>query len=342
MGTDLFTSARGPGVIGSILAVIVLGGFLTLYLLVFGEDFQGGGKTLEYTIQEQGNSLSRLKTNVSEARLEAQATEGYSEIEDQVIQLQARSKAIKERLSEKETEITAAEIKLRKAGEALDSYKQSYRESARAALVGKKYDTLTTAEGKTYQNVSVKDIDAARIQIRHASGITSIALEDLPENIKEFLQIDEAETLARLETEEKERKVRGLNSAINERAYRISRLEAELAASNDAISTSERKIANNRAAIPILQKRLSQKSSELSQHEAKASNGGISNAPQIKAEINGLESKIREAGRNIELLEQVIVRERAEASKYEEQIQAEKELLQSEADSRKETVEELK
>ena len=327
--------------IGTILAVIVLGGFLTLYLLVFGEDFQGGGKTIEYTIQEDEKTLARLEKNVAEARNEAERIEGYTETVDQLIRLEARSKATKKDLLDLESQLITFEAKAQKARESLDNYKQSYRESARAALLGKKYATLTTAQGRTYNDVSVKDIDAARVQIRHASGITGIGLEDLPEDIKEFLQIDEAETLARLEAEEKERKIRGLNTAINERAYRISRLEAELTASKDAISTAERKIANNTNAIPILESQLTSKRSELSQHESKAATGGISNAPQIRAQIKALEAKILDAERNIKLLNLTIAKEQQEAANYEEQIEAERKKLESEAESRGQTAEEL-
>ena len=41
------SSARGPGVIGMIMALIVLLGFGVLFMFAFDEDLQGGGQTIE-------------------------------------------------------------------------------------------------------------------------------------------------------------------------------------------------------------------------------------------------------------------------------------------------------
>lgn len=48
--TDMMSSGRGAGVIGSIMAVVVLGGFVLLFVLVFDEGLQGGGETIESVI----------------------------------------------------------------------------------------------------------------------------------------------------------------------------------------------------------------------------------------------------------------------------------------------------
>ena len=41
--SDLLSSSRGPGVIGVLVALLVLGGFGTLFV-VFDDNMQGGGK----------------------------------------------------------------------------------------------------------------------------------------------------------------------------------------------------------------------------------------------------------------------------------------------------------
>ena len=66
--TDLLSSSRGPGVIGTLLALLVLVGFGTLYLFVFDEGLQGGQKTIEAVIRDQGLEIENHKIQIQNAR----------------------------------------------------------------------------------------------------------------------------------------------------------------------------------------------------------------------------------------------------------------------------------
>ena len=58
---DIFSSSRGAGVIGALLALLVLVGFGTLFLFVFDKGMQGGDITIESVIRDQDSTITSLK-----------------------------------------------------------------------------------------------------------------------------------------------------------------------------------------------------------------------------------------------------------------------------------------
>ena len=58
---DILSGGRGPGMIGMILALVVLAGFGVLYLFVFDEGMQGADQAIESVVSRQDKEIDSLK-----------------------------------------------------------------------------------------------------------------------------------------------------------------------------------------------------------------------------------------------------------------------------------------
>lgn len=81
------------------------------------------------------------------------------------------------------------------------------------------FETLTTLQGRTYQNAKVVQQDAARIRVMHDSGIASILITQLPEEFRERLSYDPAAADQLLTSEAKNRAVRHREARLFERWF---------------------------------------------------------------------------------------------------------------------------
>jgi len=58
------------------------------------------------------------------------------------------------------------------------------------SLLGQKFDKLTTTDGKTYTDVTVKEVQPDGIRIFHSDGATKISFDRLPEDIRAQFNFD--------------------------------------------------------------------------------------------------------------------------------------------------------
>ncbi|BCX47021.1 hypothetical protein HAHE_09290 [Haloferula helveola] len=295
MGTDLFTSSRGPGVIGTLMALLVLGGFGTLYVFVFDESLQGDGKSLESIIADDAKQVVSLEKRVKSHEEQIAATEAFKDTASQILSQQAKLTAAEARSAELEGAAAERSAEIEKLEGSFGEYQQSYRESARASMVGKKMDELKTLEGTTYKDVKVTDVDPARMQIRHSAGITGIALEQLPEDMQDYLQVDASEKERLLAAEEAAKKLRNQSADFGEAEYKIAMMEHDLKGLDQKRKDARNRYNTAQASIPSLEIQISRKRIELTQEERKARSGGISNAPQVRSHIQQLESRMAAA-----------------------------------------------
>ena len=55
--SDMMSSGRGPGVIGMVMALIVLLGFGLLFMFAFDEGLQGGSQSIQSVIAQQAKHI---------------------------------------------------------------------------------------------------------------------------------------------------------------------------------------------------------------------------------------------------------------------------------------------
>ncbi|MEM1083354.1 MAG: hypothetical protein AAGI48_04485 [Verrucomicrobiota bacterium] len=299
LGTDLFTSSRGPGFIGTIMALIVLIGFGVLYVLVFDESLQGGGKTIESVIADEAKSLNSLQSQINYSKERIDEVDGLKELESEFEQLAIRARLTSKQLEELRVSETERLAVVAELDEGHKAYKESYRKSERAAAEGETMAQLETVSGKVYEEVKITDVDAVRMQIRHRGGITGVPFEELPANLQDRFQFDAEEKQASVADEQKGRTANQIGSSIGSLKIQLTNLKHTNLEAERKIEKLEQGIDNARAAIPDMESKLVRKRQELARDTDPSRRGGISQAPQLREEIKRLQSLISQANRRI-------------------------------------------
>lgn len=319
MGTDLFTSARGPGLIGMLLALIVLGGFTLLAMFAFDES-EPEGEPLSYTIEKGEKKVERLRKSIGNATEQLEKTRDFEKVIREISAVEARLQVAKNRTTDLEGAATEAKEAVKAEQQKVAAYKQQYRESARAAMVGREFETLKTQEGRVFKKVKVSDIDPARMQIRHASGITGVKLVELPDDLQEFLQIDSDETSQYLDKEKTIAKNYSQQVDHTDHKIGIAKLEERLRVIREEEGQATQQIAKNTAAIEGYRAQIEARRADLEADQLRSQTGGVSKAPQIRGHINNLEAQMRKTEQSIPLLQQKISAGAEEAARIEASI----------------------
>jgi len=190
---DLITSSRGPGVIGTLIALVVLAGFGTLFMFAFDEGMGGGKKSIESVIRDQAVEVDSLKTTISESSKHLEIAPERKKTASEADEIARQTRLNKGKVDAASRIIEKVKLEIVGVQKSLEDYKQSYREQIRGEAVGLKYPELKTLTGKTFVNVSINKVDAVGISFRHADGSTRVAFDILPADIKEYFHYDVAE-----------------------------------------------------------------------------------------------------------------------------------------------------
>ncbi len=192
--SDVLLSSKGPGVIGFSIAAVVLVGFGGLWLLVFDDRFNGNAKAevledieqsdskiskIQSAILSTENKITRINQNLKDLR---EAISAQDQLE------QARSRAL-----QMDTLISQEEIELESRKDDFANYKAAYRKETRANAIGKQLGTLTTQDGQTYENATIKKVDAFGMTIAYSGGRKRIASKYLSAADQDLYQFSEEE-----------------------------------------------------------------------------------------------------------------------------------------------------
>jgi chromosome segregation ATPase len=340
--SDLLTSSRGPGVIGTLLALLVLVGFGTLYMFVFDEGLQGGGKTIEAVIRDDGlqiesnrRQIEAFKRQIEEGtRLREQARE----IEQVKVRLESGAKTLAETTAERDAATTA----LADAEKAWEDYKDAYRASEWASAEGEELGDLKALSGKVYTKVVIRSVDHTGIQITDLTGPKSIDSADLPLDLQDRFQFSEtrkAEVVTKrnddFQTLSDNVDIANLAKKGQDKLERVRVLNVAIEEANEGIQTCK-------AAEPVLLRRVDGIRAELAEEAAKAARRagsraqGINKTPQMREALRVAENKvsanrkkisenekaIRDSKREITQLEREVEQVKAEISKLKKEMDA--------------------
>ncbi len=240
MFNDVLTSSKGPGVIGLLLAIVVLGGFSGLGLMVLNSDGYEE-PPIEDLIKSQESRLADVKEDIEEGRVKMQT---YRELQNldatrsiHEKRLERQQASTVELKAEAETVVAALDAK----GEEWEAYKAAYRENERRRIKGQKLD-LSSTLGKRYESVLVSGANPIELRVMLSSGPRGIPYAELPADLQDLLQFTEEEANAYLGVIAKVEKAKGKNIAA------FNQQQAEIRATQDAakivarISQLKRKI----------------------------------------------------------------------------------------------------
>lgn len=279
--TDMMTSSRGPGLIGLLLALLILFGFGTLLLLSTDERFLGGNQSIESVIAHQQRDIETMEQALGGMKKTLEVLparrEGEKELElARRERLFAADKAAGVRAS-----ITATTGAIAARTAELEAYKDKYRSFARTQAKGLTLARLETRDGTVYENVTVKDVNAVGMQISHDGGGRRIAFEQLPEELQDRFQFDPKQKAVALAREKAmqdahETSVDTTLAAVKERADR-QREAAAAKLSEDTIAAIRMKEERIRTMVREID--------DLERAIVVESTKRLSNAPQMRAKL---------------------------------------------------------
>jgi hypothetical protein len=211
MLSDLLTSSRGPGVIGTVMALIVLLGFGSLFILATDESGVFGGENIYTQIKSKGKAIQSKQREVEHWK---KAAVDYDQRKKQLGEIENKQSTIQLKLAEIErVKVTVEEDqgKLTKLEQQVVDYKKQYQLSERARAVGEKFDTMLTKDGVSYEQVSIRKISALGMEIRHKNGFKRISYQNLPDVLQDRFQFTEdgAKALASVEQDAVKRSDQG-------------------------------------------------------------------------------------------------------------------------------------
>jgi hypothetical protein len=190
---DLISSSRGPGVIGTCVALLVLVGFGILFLFAFDENFRGGDKSIESVIRDQTAELESLKSSVTAKTKSIEVAPERNKIAQEADEVSRQARLNKGKVNGELTIIEKVKGETATIQKSLEDYRQRYRQQVRGEAIGLKYPELKTLSGKIYKQVAISRVDAVGIAFIHTDGSTRADFDDLPADIREYFQYDAKE-----------------------------------------------------------------------------------------------------------------------------------------------------
>ena len=191
MFDDLFSTSKGPGIIGLLLGVFVLAGFCGLGFAVFDSRLNGD------KINKQKNELTRNEQQIVNLEERIAANEqkrkdwkGLKKVAGELDGVQVRVGLVQKQRDELKGKVATAEKDIQEVEAAWEVHKEKYRKEARLKFKGRKYAELKTLEGEVYTDVTVKEATPLELSIMDKEGPKRVKIAVLGQDIKDELQWD--------------------------------------------------------------------------------------------------------------------------------------------------------
>ena len=203
--SEMMESSRGPGVIGMLLALVVMAIFVMLFIFAFDEQFQGGGKTIESVIADQAGEITDITTAISIAGKQLTDVPARQARSNELASFKSENQNRIVRIESLQSGINSANEDIASVMLEFESYKDKYRAMARGKAKGETIERLEARDGNIYQNVTLREVTAIGIQIMHDGGLKRIPFEQLPASMIDRFQFDANQKAVAITKEEAER-----------------------------------------------------------------------------------------------------------------------------------------
>lgn len=289
-------SSRGITLLGTLISVLVLVAFWSLYFSAFDSRMQGGKHSVDYAIIQQTKEIDSLRTSIRAIRREMDANPDpgagarqLRSIKTDIMMEAARIDGLRKRVGSINESIDAIAAEFEK-------YKNDYRSFVRANAKGEQLESLHTKSGKDYEKVTIRDVTSIGMQILHKDGHMRIPYEELPEDLQQRFQFDpdqkktailaeieatrthesavaavhavEAEQLAEQREKHKQAAKENIRNKIMMRHSRISALISEINYLERSLPSEARRRLSR---APIIREQIADKRAEVSNLQADVS-----------------------------------------------------------------------
>lgn len=188
--SDMMSSARGPGVIGTLMAMAVMAIFVMFFVFAFDDRFQGGNQSIESVIRQQAQEIDQYHFGIAEGQKTLVQITVMVAATKELTRLKNENEALQRCVITLGKSIESGKIEIICKNEAFEAYKDQYRNHVRSKAKGETLENLETQSGTIYKNVNIREVTAIGIQIRHEEGQKRIPFEELPEAMKDYYQFD--------------------------------------------------------------------------------------------------------------------------------------------------------
>lgn len=286
---DMFSSHRGAGVIGTVVAVGVLGVLGTLFILVFDEGLQGGAQTIESVIKDQGKQMDQLAATIVTRKEQLGGIAINKKTADEIASVSRQLESRLSRCQEAKDEIAQIQEAMAKNQSEWDAYTIAYRKSERAAEIGKQYPEITTRSGRSYKAVTIKKIDDLRVTVSHEGGSGTIAWNELPDELMDRLLF--TKELAEQQQKAEQGAVAQISASAQEADIRTSMayLKEKMEEATRAFEVQSSYVAQSRAKIIESESQIRRLHSLIS---GEANKDGLRQTPRYRSQIKDHEKTI--------------------------------------------------
>lgn len=259
----MMESSRGPGFIGTLLALVVLAIFVLFYLFAFDEGMQGGNKNIASVIKEQTADIARLNEEIG---LKGRTLSTLPALKEQAKALASANsdiQSLESRITNLEATVESATADIAEKTKEFEIYKDRYRAFVRNKAKGETLDELETTK-ETFKNVTIREVSAVGMQIRYEGGLKRVPYEELHPEMQDYYQFDSAQKDHALAEEDS---VRKQHDAAVGAAEKVAAGES-VAQNNNAINEIREKAAQKvrtlEGQIKVLESEISSLRSDLS------------------------------------------------------------------------------
>lgn len=279
---DMFSSHRGAGVIGTLVAVGVLAVLGALFILVFDEDFQGGEQTIESVIRDQAKQTENLVAGIANRKKLIADAKRYKTSADELASFTRQLQSKKALTDDALARIEVIKESMKKKQAEWDQYIIDYRKAERFQEIGKQYPELVTKSGRVYKAVTIKKIDDLRVSVSHDGGSGSIPWNELPADLIDRLQFTQAlaDQQQKMELGAAEHfstaaKASDIQSSIASIRQKMEETTAAFQIKKASVTQSDAKINDSRNQINRLQGMI----------QAEANKEGLRQGPRYRSQI---------------------------------------------------------
>jgi hypothetical protein len=305
--SDLMSSSRGPGLIGTLLALLVVVGFGSLYLFVFDQELQGSGQSIESVIRDQRAEIGGLKQRLEGGQKQlAQAPErrktaqNLAAVTQQLQNKKAKLDGLKEYFAKVRGDLDADISRF-------EDYKNRYRAEVRGNAAGLKYEELKTVSGRSYRRVVIKKVDAVGMSFQHESGTGRADFDELTAEVQDYFQYDPKQKEAAKKEEaivyrqHAEQATAAQSESAKQQQEQAARDKEALRQKNTA------ELASLRGLINQLDVQIENEQDSWNRERAKVrANGGIVNSAGYQSRISNLRTRRASASDRIAELQRAL------------------------------------
>jgi chromosome segregation ATPase len=279
---DMFSSHRGAGVIGTLVAVGVLAVLGTLFLLVFDQDFQGGEKSIEAVIRDQGTQIEQLSSTIRARTNQLGDIAKNKQIVENIDSVKRQIDAKNNRIDAAKQRIIVLQDAISRTQQQQSGYLVAYRKAERAQEIGKTYPELTTKAGRSYKSVVIKKIDDLRVNIGHEGGSGVIYWNDLPNDMMDRLQFNKE--LAEQQTKMEQGSAAQFAASAKESDIResIAHVKEQISNATSAFESQKSLVSQSEAKIQDCQRQINQLRAMISRE---ANKDGLRQTPRYRSQI---------------------------------------------------------